>query len=409
VKGDIEIRLERGIEAARVGEYERARDILIQVIELDQYNERAWLWLSEVVETAADRFVCLENVLFINPDNARAAADLQDLRQRSIDDSALCATLPRLAVPQTLDEWRNDEWEWARKRERDGESKWEWDASATAASLAPAGKVCPRCGYRNPGWVYVCDRCGADLQPVDLREAISSGSRPRGRGSFTLLEAWGGTFTFNRLLAFQPEVELASWGRSLAALVMVAFFASIWRAIVTMVPELASGAGGSWGQIAITVLRCTAHTLPPALLLTVTCVPVALLTWVAARLVSGKQGFKIHAHLTAVAFSAWLLLAALLSPFLPFVPYLVDRANRLDSPFELGPTLVGGAVGLIGVSWLMQALRTAHRLSVGRTVLAALLTVTLSVALLFGLRLLVGEWLAELANMLAIPFLPWSG
>jgi hypothetical protein len=212
VKGDIEIRLERGIEAARAGEYERARDILIQVIELDQYNERAWLWLSEVVEIAADRFVCLENVLFINPDNARATAGLQDLRQRSIDDLALSATLPRLAVSQTLDEWRDDEWEWARKRERDGESKWEWDASATATSLEPAGKVCPRCGYRNPGWVYVCDRCGADLQPVDLRGAISSGSRPRGRSSFTLLEAWGGTFTFNRLFAFQPEVELAAGG-----------------------------------------------------------------------------------------------------------------------------------------------------------------------------------------------------
>ena len=310
MKGEIETRLERGIEATRVGEAKRARDIFIHIIELDQYNEQAWLWLSRVVETAADKRVCLENVLFINPDNAHAAAGLQRLRQQLTDYLTSTPTLPSLAVSQAKDTWEEGE----------EEDEWEWDAAATAASPMPARQVCPRCGYRNPGWVYVCDRCGADLQPVNLREALSSGSRPRGRSLLTLLEAWGGAFTFNRLFAFQPEIELAAWGRSLAALVIAALFTSTWRATMAIAPRLTSGAVGGWKQIVTTALRCAAETLPPVLLLMLTCLPILLLTWVGARLAGGKQSFKTHAHLTTVAFSAWIILVALLSPLLTFAP-----------------------------------------------------------------------------------------
>ncbi len=140
--GDVERRLKRGIEAAQAGEKERARDILLHVIELNQRNEQAWLWLSRVVETTADEIVCLENVLTINPGNTEAAVELEELRRQPADPFAPSSALPRLTGHQES-----------------------------------AERVCPRCGYRNPGWAYLCDQCGANLRPVDLREALGAASR----------------------------------------------------------------------------------------------------------------------------------------------------------------------------------------------------------------------------------------
>lgn len=415
MKGEIETRLELGIEAARAGEWKRARDILTYVIQLDQYNEQAWLWLSSVVESTADKRVCLENVLFINPKNTHAATGLQRLRQNLTDYLTSSATLPSLSARKAPgrkkgeEDEEEDEWEWVGYVERDSERKWEWDASDTDTFQAPVGQECPRCGYRNPGWVYVCDRCGSDLQPVDLREALSSGAKPRGRSPVTLLAAWGGTFTFNRLLAFQPEIELASWGRSLGALIITALLISIWRAVAAIVPQLTSGAGGPWREIVILALHCVTETLPPALLLTSLCVPVVLLTWVDARLAGGKHPFKTHAHLTIVAFSAWLILIALLASLPTLIPQLGNTDVGLGLLIESLRPLIRGTVGLIGIIWLMQALRTAHRLSAGRAILAALLMTVLGGATLFGLDRFAGEWLAELVNALAVPFSPWLG
>jgi ribosomal protein L40E len=407
--GEIETRLARGIEAAQAGEDKRAREILTHIIELDQYNEQAWMWLSSVVDTPADKMVCLENVLFINPKNTQASAGLERLRRQPVDPSR--ALLPRLAAPRPLGEWdeeEEDEWEWAGKQEGIGEKKWAWDASATASSPMASAKICPRCSYRNPSWVYVCDRCGADLQPVDLREAISSGAKPRGRSSFTLLAAWGGAVTFNRLLAYQPEIELASWGRSLAALVMAALFTSVWRTIITVAPRLTTGARGSWGDIGIEALRCMVETLPLAMLLTLLCAPLALFTWIGACLAGGKQSFKTHTHLTSVAFSALLILVALLAPLAASVFPSRGDADRPDLPGTI-PTLISAAIVLIETVWLAQALRTAHRLSAARTALAMLLAIALSAALVFGLRAFAGEPLTRLVDMLVVPFLPWSG
>ena len=413
MKGEIETRLERGIEAVKAGQNRRARDILIHVIELDQYNEQAWLWLSATVESRADRVVCLENVLFINPRNTLAAAGLQRLHLEELSPFAPAATLPRLAVSRApderTDEEEEDEWEWAgEERQLEVEEGWEWDTSTSAVPRDPAGQVCPRCNYRNPSWVYVCDRCGADLRPVDLREALGSGAKPRGKSPLTLLAAWGGAFTFNRLLAFHPEVELASWGRNLAALVMATLFALAWRAITTVVLRLTASAGELDRRLVELALHSAAETLPLILRLLLAYVPTALLTWLGALLVGGRQGLKVHAHLTAVAYSAWVILIALLAPFITLAPYLPSGNDQFAPLFEAPPNFVSVVLGLIGVIWLIQALRTAHRLPTIRAVLAAFLSIALSVALLFGLYLLPNEWLARLVDMLAPSLLPWT-
>ncbi|ABU57731.1 MULTISPECIES: M48 family metallopeptidase [Roseiflexus] len=79
---DIELAqwLYEGALALSEGRREEARRLLMQVIERDEQNEQAWLWLSGAVEDPADQQIALENVLAINPNNAAALAGLEWLR-----------------------------------------------------------------------------------------------------------------------------------------------------------------------------------------------------------------------------------------------------------------------------------------------------------------------------------------
>jgi hypothetical protein len=68
--------LEQGIAAARAGNRAEARALLTRVIEGDERNERAWLWLSGVVDDPNDMRTCLHNVLELNPNNTQARQGL---------------------------------------------------------------------------------------------------------------------------------------------------------------------------------------------------------------------------------------------------------------------------------------------------------------------------------------------
>ncbi len=76
---DIQQWLQDGIAAVKRGNGEQARQLLMQVVEADERNEQAWLWLSGVVATNDERRVCLENVLAINPDSTVAKKGLLKL------------------------------------------------------------------------------------------------------------------------------------------------------------------------------------------------------------------------------------------------------------------------------------------------------------------------------------------
>ena len=73
-----------GIAAAKAGRRAEAQELLMRVIETHKDNAQAWLWLSEVVDTDEDRLICLENVLTLDPDSARARAGLRWLQERGI-------------------------------------------------------------------------------------------------------------------------------------------------------------------------------------------------------------------------------------------------------------------------------------------------------------------------------------
>lgn len=76
--------LRQGIEAAKAGQAAQAHNILKQVIEREPQNEKAWLWLSGVVQTDEQRLICLQNVLAIDPHNKIAQRGLAALRQKAI-------------------------------------------------------------------------------------------------------------------------------------------------------------------------------------------------------------------------------------------------------------------------------------------------------------------------------------
>jgi tetratricopeptide (TPR) repeat protein len=87
--------LQQGIAAAKSGRTQEARKTLLWVIELDERNETAWLWLSQVAESPEERCICLENTLAINPDNDYAQAGLRWLDQQASMASAAPERCPR--------------------------------------------------------------------------------------------------------------------------------------------------------------------------------------------------------------------------------------------------------------------------------------------------------------------------
>lgn len=74
--------LRKGIAAAKAGQRGQARELLTRVVDYDERNAPAWLWLSGVVDSLEDREICLENVLAIEPNNDAASRGLAWVRQQ---------------------------------------------------------------------------------------------------------------------------------------------------------------------------------------------------------------------------------------------------------------------------------------------------------------------------------------
>jgi hypothetical protein len=143
--------LRKGIAAAQAGDTETAYGLLLKVVDVDEYNEQAWLWLSSVVETDADREVCLENVLAINPDNKVAKAGLVHLRSKStqpppplepeVEPPQPEVELAPIAAPEDTEVEESDWWDQPQAAETVSELDDAWEerlARATApATIAP--------------------------------------------------------------------------------------------------------------------------------------------------------------------------------------------------------------------------------------------------------------------------------
>ena len=72
---------QRGIQTAKAGQKDEARELLQQSIRLDPNNEAAWLWLASVARDNRERIFCLQKLLEINPDNETARKALAAANQ----------------------------------------------------------------------------------------------------------------------------------------------------------------------------------------------------------------------------------------------------------------------------------------------------------------------------------------
>jgi hypothetical protein len=239
---------------------------------------------------------------------------------------------------------------------------------------------------------------------MNLKEALREASKPRKRYPYTLLEAWGGMLIFNGAYAFRPEIVLASSGRSIAALVTAAVLASLFRIVV---PAL-TGTYDLHSQLASDASKWGVQTLLLTLAMMSVWLVATLLTWPVARLLGGKQGLKVHAHLVIVTVSAWTLLGAVIAALVTLKPYLEAQVGALDLPFEQVLNWVGIAMGVIGFIWLAQATREAHGLSAIRGILAAVFVAILGIVFFFVLNSATSEGFTNsIAQPLLIFFLPW--
>lgn len=85
---DIETLLRDGIAAVKRGDRATARKLLSQVIQQDERNEKAWMWLAATSANADERRKFLLKVLEINPNNQRAQQAMASLAMQASEPSA---------------------------------------------------------------------------------------------------------------------------------------------------------------------------------------------------------------------------------------------------------------------------------------------------------------------------------
>jgi Tfp pilus assembly protein PilF len=71
--------LEQAIEAIQYGDRAAGKRLLAQALQANPYNVQAWLWMSEIADTDAQRRECLERVTAVDPQNQAARARLAQL------------------------------------------------------------------------------------------------------------------------------------------------------------------------------------------------------------------------------------------------------------------------------------------------------------------------------------------
>ena len=327
-------RFEAGIAAAKVGRKREAEQLLRQVVERDPDNEYAWLWLSSVVSGIEAQRECLHHVLEINPNNSYARHGLAFLSRIRPGHEARAEDAP-----------------------------WVDGLEEVIRTEAPPRR-CARCGAMNPDWARSCGRCGALLQPVDIVESVRAEERVRTRSdaSAAVIASWAGGLIFYRDQTFEPEVELASLGRSLAALILGGLLLILVHLGTGLAETLAVGRAvlpflrGVWQG----VLVDAGMVLGGALVLYLVIGGVSLLP---AWLIGGEKshGPGAHFHLVAVTISSWLFVATIGWLIQWGLDFFLDAAMWQALSPTVGAAMVG-VLALYAVVLLTQALQTAHQI-----------------------------------------------
>jgi hypothetical protein len=362
--------VQQGIAAAKRGRREEARRLLMRAVELDDHNERAWLWLSGVAEGIEDQIICLENVLVINPANTPAERGLRQLR---------ASLSPEPAPPPPEAEARADLIEETRPVSTDrAGADLEW--AAESESPAPAAM---------------------EDETSEVRFVKDFDTRPQ--GLMSLIASWIAALSFNRRGAYEQEIFSASAGRTVGGIILGGVIIPLLISIIAGI-LLAASMSPNW----LAILPSLAAT-PFVVIAAVIALIIQFYLWAGglyliAWAFGGKASFTIHTHLVSVAYAASSLLGSF--AFLvggAILIALVDLPASTDlagvgRAALIGPALLGLLIALYSASMHGQALSAAHRFSwlggVGILVLSTLL---------YGLLIVLAVLLFFLLTNLALP------
>lgn len=99
-KSTAEKMLQDAVQATQVGDLPRARKLLLHLLRTDNREPLYWLLMSTAVESREERVYCLQNVLFLDPENSAARHDLE----------LLGAEIPETNTPAFVPE-ENEDWQ----------------------------------------------------------------------------------------------------------------------------------------------------------------------------------------------------------------------------------------------------------------------------------------------------------
>jgi hypothetical protein len=229
----LEALLADGISAAKAGDNNSARDLLLRALEADSASEQGWLWLSSVVESDEDRRICLENVLMLNPDSKPARRGLQKLGMDSAFEMASSqdVVVRREKEPVSLasavlyPERQSREWLWH-------------DSVPLNRSIDPG--FASQTGYADV-WetdVEICPYCAGEIHDDDARcpacgrKLVESSYRYQ-RPTAELTIYWVLLLGIAQLYFVRILVDIAVYG---------SLFAAAWHAVLfTILILLAAG------------------------------------------------------------------------------------------------------------------------------------------------------------------------
>ncbi len=127
--------LQEGVNAARNDRKEEARELLLELTQLDRQHEVAWLWLATLAKDVEEATQHTAHVLQINPQNERAQAWMERLRP---------SVSPAVAAPSA-------------------------EAFNTPAS---SGWICPLCLHEALHAAGRCPQCQAVMSLTELDEIL---------------------------------------------------------------------------------------------------------------------------------------------------------------------------------------------------------------------------------------------
>jgi tetratricopeptide (TPR) repeat protein len=161
--------LQRGIALARGGKRAEARAVLLEVVEADERDEQAWLWLSGVVDDPEDVRVCLENVLAINPEHTQARQGLEWLNARYGAPVVLPEAPSEVQTTLPSEEARDEP-----PPEPPAPAGLAEPLSAPTLTSSDGDNPCPYCGAATAASARSCQRCRRSLLIRDAPRAQRS-------------------------------------------------------------------------------------------------------------------------------------------------------------------------------------------------------------------------------------------